>query len=356
MRLNFLYTLQPPDFVLKEWKKLVTGNQQVSAYWIEYLRFASTQLQVYSTNRITKIIEQSVQKFRQMLSPNYPEFQRPTKFLLVINDILTCLSLILRNSGFREKANALHQAQLEVDFNAPPIEQLKSNTFIEWADNKRNFEFFWDMGTAKFGEVEAPGWCNCSQNPEKYTNSGTQVIGISDSKASEFEDGYFEAIKEANDKSKHWLLIESCRSKLQWLPWRPKCSDIEDVEDSNRVVLGQDVSPFVIPVPVVDYVTDFDRQSAYFRHMINFLITLQEDFVPQTETVLSVLNPFTCISLTESRSLVSELYYWTKLLNMYVPEDNVKPDEAQTETKPLLKTPEGFRVPDWTSPNGSAYK
>lgn len=157
--------------------------------------------------------------------------------------------------------------------------------------------------------------------------------------------------------------MESCRSKWQWLRWRSKCSDVTEIDDTNRVVLGQDVSSCIVPVPKLQCISDFDRYSAYFRHLVNALVTLQEDFLPVTQTISSILNPFTSVSLTESRSLVSELFYWRKILNLYVPgEDKSLNVDIPTKTgststlKSLVKTPEAFKVEDWNSPNGSAFK
>jgi hypothetical protein len=202
MRLNFLYNLQQPDVVLSEWKKLVNGNQQVTAYWMEYFRFASTQLQVYTTPQITQIIQNSFSKFRQMLSPKFPEFQRPSKLLLVINDILLCLSLVLRNAGFREKAIALHQAQLELDFYAP---ELKSDSLLEWVENKKMFEFFWDMDTAKFGEKNAAGWSSCMKEVEKHTQKN--IVGVSDLKLASLEDSFFAATNQTESNFQGKLLL-----------------------------------------------------------------------------------------------------------------------------------------------------
>lgn len=145
--------------------------------------------------------------------------------------------------------------------------------------------------------------------------------------------------------------MELWRSKLQWLHWRSKCSDATDTDDDIRIVLGQDVSPFVVTIP--KDVPELERQAAYFRHVVNFLTTIQEDFLPQTHTVSSLVNPVTSVSLTESRSFVSELFYWRKILNLYVPErESIEPSDL----KSLVKIPEAFRIKDWTSQNGSAHK
>lgn len=119
---------------------------------------------------------------------------RPLKYLIVINDLLTCLSLILRNAGYREKAIALHQAQLEVDF-YPPLEQVNFSS-MEWNENKKKFEFYWDIGTPVIGENGASGWCNYVTGEEKQPDKFNQV-GIPDSKVSRFEDLFFETVNAA---------------------------------------------------------------------------------------------------------------------------------------------------------------
>lgn len=155
----------------------MTVYQQLGAFWNEYLIFASTQLQLYSSSSILSTFEKVFQKFRLMLNPNYPSFQKPEKFLLLISDLQLGLSFILRDSGFTEKAVALNQAQLEIIFNFPD-QLIPDKPKAEWEQVLKVFELFWDAGTQRFGEPDAPGWATVVQ--EKY-QPVKAILGVKES-------------------------------------------------------------------------------------------------------------------------------------------------------------------------------
>ncbi|CAL8080340.1 unnamed protein product [Orchesella dallaii] len=351
LRLDFLLELYKPRHVLNEWKKLVTQYQQIAPFWIEYLLFSASELLVYTNSSTASIFETCFQKFRLMMNPQYPEFQRPQKFPLFIADITFAFSLLLKNAGFMEKAVAIHQAQLEFDFFCPK-HLFGDETLLSWRDNLDLFEKFWDSGTPRFGENGAKGWINYVDNPP----TDRVNIALPDSTISEFEDDAFDTLNEELNsqgtdnknaqKPNIWLNVESCRSKLYWLPWRVSCSDIEDCEDAQRVVASSDIKNYICPVPTVDFISDFDRNAVHFRHIVNFLITLREDFLPHTQAVDLVCSPFLSVSLTESSSLFNEIYYWRRLADLYVGTDAEPASKSQH-----VFAPEGFKLLDLVSPN-----
>lgn len=364
LRLDYLLELHKPRHVLTEWKKLVTQYSQEAPFWIEYLLFSSSQLQIYTVPCILSLFETCFQKFRLMMSPSYPEFQRPSKFPLFISDITFALGLLLKSSGFMERAVALHQAQLEFDFNCP-ANLFKDPTLLNWNQEQIIFQNYWDHqeGHFRFGEPGALGWSQeCLNEDEEKTTQKQQnnpSIAVSDKLISDFEEDLFDKLNEklkeqnANLSIRHqhqpniWLNLESSRSKLYWLPWRRSCSDVEDCEDAQRVVPSSDLVKFIQPLPTgLPFISDFDRQAAHFRHLLNLLMTFREDFTPHTQTIDLVMSPFLPATLTESSSLFSEIYYWRRLADLYVGINNSEPASKAHH----VFAPEGFKLVDLVSP------
>ena len=58
-------------------------------------------------------------------------------------------------AGHRERSVALFQALMELNLNAPEFPGYFSSQ-----DKLASFERFWESSVPRFGESDAPGWCN----------------------------------------------------------------------------------------------------------------------------------------------------------------------------------------------------
>lgn len=158
----------------------------------------------------------------------------------------------------------------------------------------------------------------------------------------EWEDKLFDSISKSKEtseipQSQHWLTAESFRSTFQWIPWRENCSDVDEIEDNQRMVLSSDISPFLMHIPEKS-AEAFDHSAAHFRSVVNFLLLLQDDLLPRTQTLDSILSPFATIALAEARTFFSEIYYWKTLLNLYIQGDEE------------ISIPDGFDLDHYTAP------
>lgn len=297
-----------------------------------------------------------------MMNPQYPDFQRPRKFLLFTSDILFGLGLLLKNAGFMERAVALCQAQLELDFYCPRTSsQPECAPSSSTRDEMKIFESFWDAGPPVFGEPGAKGWLNFSQDAPMELEEGLPSASVSDVAISELEEEIVDTINskfrddaesKLSEKVNLWVNMESCRSKLYWLPWKSSSSDAEDCDDINRVVTASALTNFISLTSTDEqFISQFDKQALHFRHVVSFLMTLREDFIPHTQSVDSAFSPFLNLSLTESTSLFSEIYYWRRLADLYVGTDNSEPESKSSHH---VFAPEGFKIIDLVTANVSS--
>lgn len=337
-----MFEVFKPNFVLTEWKKLVaTTHAQIAPFWMEYLGFACSDLQIYSTSAISQSFTFAFDKFRAMISADVPQNQKPEKFLLFLADLLFSISLVLKAAGHAEKAICLQQAQLELNLNFPNNEDLKAKNV--WKYTLSKLEEFWKSGVRRFGELGAQGWSNFLSSDNTSTSDSQESLTVSDNEITDFEDIFFEKLNETASESRnlrpniHWLFLESMRSKLYWLPWREETSDVEECDDVQRVVKLNEISPYLVKIPNEIFQSEFEKHATNFRFIINNILLLREDFLPKTYTLDSILPTFTSMSLTESRTLLNEIYFWKKFLNFYHDEDCSN------------KVPEGFRISELNS-------
>jgi len=159
----------------------VANNQQIGPYWLECLRHLSTQLQIYSSSDLTKQSALYFEKLRTILSPSYPDFQRPSKIHLLLSDLRFISSLMFKNAGLTERALAIHQAQLELSFHLPTDTVTDAKGKIEWNSITKVFELFWNLGTLRFGEPESIGWDNVLQRESDSFKEKVTPVSMSDS-------------------------------------------------------------------------------------------------------------------------------------------------------------------------------
>jgi len=171
-------------------------------------------------------------------------------------------------------------------------------------------------------------------------------------------DGFFESMNTAEAesgmtrdewklaRSSKWVSIESLRSKLYWTPWRSRTSDMDECEDSQRLILPSEISQFLVYISEESCSDAFEMEASHFRHVINYLLFLSHDFLPRTHTLESMLAPFSSISLSDSSVFFSELNYWEKLEDLY----HTNPKRGNG----LETIPEGFQLPEFTLPSSSS--
>ena len=61
-------------------------------------------------------------------------------------------------SGHRERSVALFQALMELNLRAPNFPG-----YFSGQDKLQSFARFWESSVPRFGEINAPGWCNASR-------------------------------------------------------------------------------------------------------------------------------------------------------------------------------------------------
>ena len=232
--------------VVRRWKDLVFRQPNRPQLWLHYLHFCQSHFSSFTVSSLTALYTKCLSTLTAIqegtLKSHKPDASTP-KYMLAIF-ILYCN--FLRQVGHSERAVACFQALVEFNLCRPAEldnEDLPSKAWLEF------FEPFWDSGVPRFGEPEAPGWCNWMKTTQQ---SGLKLGVVATSlcgKAVEEPDVDAEevdpevALVSGLSLPEAWLQLERRRTREEGLPWRPlQEGSEEDCTDPERMVLFDDVS------------------------------------------------------------------------------------------------------------------
>ncbi|CAB4067062.1 unnamed protein product [Lepeophtheirus salmonis] len=205
---------------------------------------------------------------------------RPANLEDIFLEFFTYLIYFLRLSGYGEKSMSLCQALIEFNWFTPPIPG--SYSII---DRLALFEPFWESGLPRFGENSANGWSTiCKEKVFSYNEFHNPPA--------DWEDDLLAKAGDLARRPNMWLAIELGRTQKNWIPWRrinEMDDDDDDVEDPDRKVLFDDISPFLYNLVspeskvkllfiFIEYLIGVENVSHFVREE-TFLST---GFTPQT--------------------------------------------------------------------------
>ncbi|GAA5826903.1 hypothetical protein JCM11251_002152 [Rhodosporidiobolus azoricus] len=282
--------------VLERWKTALYEHPALTGLWIEYVSWRQTQWATFEVKEVIRVFEESLEVLKAAMDGE--ELKSSARDMLEANAIYLFLRLclMLRQAGYSERALASFQALVELNLLRPS--SLASigqyDRPLAWQDRLLSeFESFWDSEAPRIGEKGAKGWAITGEDdlpPEPPAADDTDVEPVLPQEVG------------ARPHEK-WAARERL-SSLNSLPARTTDPGMDDSDDPYRVVLFDDVRPFLF----VLHSADSKLQLAYA-----FLTFLGLPFVPPD---YPTSTPFTTDSfihseLVERPSLVKR--YWPTL-------------------------------------------
>ncbi|CAG0918777.1 unnamed protein product [Notodromas monacha] len=249
-RLEVAKTVSNSVELRKEWGYVNFRHPADCCLWRETLVFSQTHLGYFNVLNTARDYKESLGKLRLILDGVMLSHKSGEGFDVDVVDIVSWFAHFWASTGFYERGIAVFQAACEFNLFCP--EELTKHE-----DKVNVFEVFWDSRAPRIGERDARGWST--------SLADKRVFLLETGRDRDFEDLEDKlASKEGATKAERWLSIENARCEWQFLPWAPS-EDNEDVEDRDRVVLFEHISPSLLT---------FSSISAKFHLFATFLTFL----------------------------------------------------------------------------------
>uniref|UniRef100_T1IPR7 Uncharacterized protein n=1 Tax=Strigamia maritima TaxID=126957 RepID=T1IPR7_STRMM len=254
----------------KEWQKILFTHPNNILVWDNYLLFLQSHFSTFSFSTVVKGYAKCFSKLNSLLEGTFISHSPPPDLAGHMLRILLKFCQFLHQVGHREKALACFQAMMEFNFFTP----VSLNFNMNLNDWLAFFEPFWDSSVPRFGEENAPGWATFMAN-KMSPDENTEVNADN-----ELEEDKIVQLKLSRDET--WCRLEKIREERHWLPWKPNTVQSEDdCEDPDRMVLVDDVSPFLFRLRTVEL---------KFRLVKTFFIFLGVEFEPHFLTACQALE------------------------------------------------------------------
>ncbi|GAA5861515.1 hypothetical protein JCM3774_000276 [Rhodotorula dairenensis] len=312
--------IEAPQRLLKRWKDTLAQHPDLTGLWIEYVSSRQTTWATFTVPDIVSVYEESLAVLVDAM--DRPSTSRDRRELLESNAIYLLLRfcLMLRQAGYSERATATFQALVEFNLFRPrEFQRSEQERVMPWRERLlRGFEAFWDAESPRIGEEGARGWASTSPEdmpPEASpaTTAGEVAARDPDARAHE-----------------RWAAAERTAGDAD-LPARTTDPDMDESDDPYRVVLVDDIRPFL-----------FDLESPDARHQLAyaFLTFLGLPFMPSdvpTSTPFTT-DPFIHSELLERPGLLRR--YWPTVdLADSRPFSVVAGEPMEREARSDLKSP-----------------
>lgn len=147
--------------------------------WRYYLRFVASYFTTFSVEKVLNAYRLCLDKLRHVQMQSFMDETKPVDLEDQMRCILSNLCHFLARSGFREKAVALFQANIEFNLFQPSLPG-----YYSMEDRLAVFEPFWESGVPRFGETGAQGWATVREIKDKVG----MVAGVPDA-SQEHEEG-----------------------------------------------------------------------------------------------------------------------------------------------------------------------
>jgi hypothetical protein len=228
------------DRVNTGWQTALKRCPSDDTLWHEYILFKRSNFSHFSVSNMrseySRLIANLLDQKTQI--NNIVEMEQ-VEYRLIKLFYESCI--FEQQSGFNERAIALCQAMIELNFNSPY--EYNNNT---WEQQMNRFGEFWQSETPRFGEEGAKGWNNwllTSVNLNNGNMDDDEENFVDDVVDKNDDDDEQDLLDIVNEKSVYvqWLKEEERRSASQFLPCRT--NQIEVIESCpDRIILWEDIS------------------------------------------------------------------------------------------------------------------
>ena len=222
------------DRIAQRWKEVVFKHPNSCRLWLNYAEFAQSRFSSFSFRSVQSIYHRCFSTLTNIVEGTLLSHPPETGTVPAVLNIFSSYCRFLNETGHSEKATACYQAQIEYNLFCP--EEFRATP----SSGQRAFlETFWDSGVPRFGQPGAKGWnsWHSKQKSGGKTDDDVQATTREDS---------FEPACSRLSRTAAWLETERHRERHGWLPWQGDVSKGEtddDVDDADRIVLYDDVSP-----------------------------------------------------------------------------------------------------------------
>nr|XP_054758466.1 nuclear exosome regulator NRDE2-like [Lytechinus pictus] len=226
----------------RQWDSIIRQHSENIAMWKQYLAFKQSSFSKFTVSDIASVYTKYLEAME-------------AQDTAVKLDIVMQMCHFWRQSGHTEKAVALLQALVE--FNCFCPEKVKESTTLE--GKIAFFEPFLDSNEPRFGQPGAKGWAKWVEQKEK----GGWSSQSSDVKNKDEDDN---VINKTHAEWQAWLEEEVHRERIHFIPWQPSGGETEDdCDDPERMVLVDDITPFLITID------SLDLKFELILHFLDFL-------------------------------------------------------------------------------------
>ena len=279
-RFETLERLQDAKQVNAEWAKQVALRTDSAPLWLAYLRFIQSNFTHFSISHFRTVYSSALRYLNRVklkFSDSLLAFEG------CLAEILVCAATVEYQSGYRERAIAIHQATLEINFFPPEMITAAFHRVDIQRDSSSlsaaryllvsTFKAFWESGLPRFAETGAKGWRaefdahdalkpsieiydplqeaeennpfaigNLEAMPSTQNNNLTSSYIVSDS-SNETEISSLSASGSPHARLlSSWIRAEREKDAANLLPLRPE----QMVDDADAVVLFEDLKDLLI--------------------------------------------------------------------------------------------------------------
>ncbi|AQK75306.1 UPF0614 C14orf102-like protein [Zea mays] len=147
------------ETLLTKWEQILTKHPDSSTLWKQYLLLCQGEFSRFKVSEIRKSYVYAVQALSaactKLCRQDNKSMDSKSSSLVQLEvglvDIFVNLCRFEWQTGHRELATGLFQAQMEFSLFAPPL-------YLTTSSKQRLFEHFWNSGGARIGEDGALGW------------------------------------------------------------------------------------------------------------------------------------------------------------------------------------------------------
>lgn len=170
-KLEVVNLLYGPKEANEAWSSVLADeNTDLPALWLAYIKFVQSHFTSFSIERFRTVYTSAIRYLNRSRARNRDEVEN------IIADILVRAALVEHQAGYTERAVALYQGLIEINFNAPEHVKTAYEKAARSYTSSANsalvndllsasrtrllslFQAFWDSGLPRFGERDAKGW------------------------------------------------------------------------------------------------------------------------------------------------------------------------------------------------------
>lgn len=208
--------------LLTKWDQALATVRMAVKLWLEYISFRQTNATTFTVSDCLDVYGRFLQLPRPANEPQARELVSAKIY------VFTRACLMLKESGYIERALAAIQAMLELAFRWP-----SGFSRVRWSEAMSSFEEYFEGPLPKFGEEGSQGWAAFA------ADRGAENLDPDAASRKE------EDVDEGDETdSGVWWENERAAEEKSWMPQHT----VETTQDPNAVVVMDDVRPLLFAV------------------------------------------------------------------------------------------------------------